>query len=122
MQVKLVGHQGLVERAEVTTVLNDRLDRSKPVQVFDLDSTQQKADPLLQPVCLLLQAAIDGQLLKHLKPHENPGQTTPSSISTDSQGEKLQYFGPLMMNVRGSQHDMSRSVHSRLVRKHNGVS
>lgn len=82
MQVKLVGHQGLVEGAEVTTVLNDRLDRSKPVQVFDLDSTQQKANPLLQPVCLLLQAAIDGQLLEQLKPHENPGQTTASSIST----------------------------------------
>lgn len=71
MQVQLVGHQGLVEHAEFTAVLNDRLDRSKPFQVFDLDPTQQKANPLLQPVGLLLQAAIDGQLLKQLEPHKN---------------------------------------------------
>lgn len=54
MQVELVGHQGLVEHAEVTAVLNDRLDWSKAFQVFDLDPTQQKANPLLQPVGLLL--------------------------------------------------------------------
>lgn len=70
MQVTGLAHEGLVEQAEVTAVLKDGLDGSKPVQVHELNSTQQQADSLLQPVRLLLQAAIDGQLLKQLKPHE----------------------------------------------------
>lgn len=69
VQVTWGAHEGLVEQAEVTAVLNDRLHQSKAFQVYDLDSTQQKTDPLLQPVRLLLQAAVDGQLLKQLK-HE----------------------------------------------------
>lgn len=112
MQVELVARQGLVEHAEVAAVLNDGLDRSKPLQVFDLDPTQLEADPLLQPVGLLLQAAIDGQLLKQLEPQENGGQRRLSSRRIISQGEELQYFGPLLMNIHGSQQDMSRSIHS----------
>lgn len=111
-----------MEQAEVTTVLNDRLDGSKPFQVDDLNSTQQKTDPLLQPVRLLLQAAVDGQLLKQLEPHERRGQQTPGGVSSTPREEKLPYFGPLVMNVHGSQHDVSRRVHSRLVGKHNSVS
>lgn len=35
---------------------------------------------------------------------------------------QLHYLGPLMMNVHGSQHDVSRGVHPWLVSKHNSVS
>lgn len=111
-----------MEQAEVAAVLSDGLDWSKPFQVYHLNASQQKTDPLLQPVCLLLQAAIDGQLLKQLQPDERGGQKTPSSLRVPPQGETLQYFGPLVMDVHGSQHDVSRGVHSRLVSKHNSVS
>lgn len=66
MKVKALGHQAFVENAEGVVVLGNELDWSKPLQVDHLSPTQQKADPLLQPVGLLLQVAIAGQLLKQL--------------------------------------------------------
>lgn len=119
VQVEWGAHEGLVEQAEVTAVLNDRLHRSKPFQVYDLNSTQQQTDPLLQPVGLLLQAAVDGQLLEQLQTHQRPGQKQPEQ---PEQQEKLQHLGPLVVNVHGPQQDVARSVHPRLVGEHNSVS
>lgn len=67
MQAKASGHQALVEDAEGAVVFGDGLDWSQPLHVDHLSPTQEEADPLLQPVCLLLQAAIAGQLLKQLR-------------------------------------------------------
>lgn len=78
VQVQWVAHEGLVEQAEVTTVLKDWLDGSKAFQVYDLKSTQQETDAVLQAVCLLLQAAIEGQLLKQLKPHQSQVRKHPA--------------------------------------------
>lgn len=114
MQAKPLGHQVLVEDAEGVVVFSDGLDRSKPLQVGHLNPAQQKADPLLQPIRLLLQSAIAGQLLKQLEAHrQRTGQE-----NREEHGEhlaagavQLHYFGPLMMNVHRSQHDVSRGVH-----------
>lgn len=77
MQAKASGHQAFVEDAEGAVVFADGLYWSKLLQVDHLSPTQQKADPLLQPVCLLLQAAIAGQLLKQLDTHrQRTGQKT----------------------------------------------
>lgn len=113
-----------MEGAEGAVVLGDGLDRSQPLQVDHLSSTQEEADPLLQPVRLLLQAAVAGQLLKQLGTQAEEG-------SGDKQGHRehvtagalqLHYFGPLVMDVHGSQHDVSGGIHPRLVSKHNSVS
>lgn len=67
MQAKVSRHQVLVEGAEPAVVLSHRLDQSQTLHVGHLNSTQEKADSLLQPVCLLLKAAIAGYLLKQLE-------------------------------------------------------
>lgn len=77
VQAKASGHQALVESAEGAVVLSDGLDWSHPLHMDHLSPTQEEADPLLQPVCLLLQAAIAGQLLKQLETHrQKRGQKT----------------------------------------------
>lgn len=69
MQAKGAGHEAPVEGAQGAVVLSDGPDWSQPLHMDYMSSTQEKADPLLQPVCLLLQAAIAGQLLKQLEVH-----------------------------------------------------
>lgn len=85
MQAKASGHQALVERIEGAVVLCDGLDGSQPLHMDHLSSTQEKTDPLLQPVCLLLQAAIAGHLLKQLDTHRTRrGQKTEGHRTCDS--------------------------------------
>lgn len=67
VQAKVLGHQAFVEGAKGAVVLGNRLNWSQPLHVDHLSSTQQEADPLLQPLCLLLQAAIARELLKQLE-------------------------------------------------------
>lgn len=74
VQAKASGHQALVEGAEGAVVLGDGLDRPQPLHVDHLSPAQEKADPLLQPVRLLLQAAIAGQLLEQLETHTGRGR------------------------------------------------
>lgn len=81
VQTKPSGQQTLVEGVEGAVMFSDGLDWSQPLHVDYLSPTKEEADPLLQPLCLLLQATIAGKLLKQ--------------------------FGPLMMNIHGSQHDVS---------------
>lgn len=113
-----------MEGAEGAVELCNGLDRSQPLHVDHLSSAQEEADPLLQPVRLLLQAAIAGQLLKQLETYrQKRGQETEGHREHVTAGAlQLHYFSPLMMNIHGSQHDMSRGVHPGLVSKHNSVS
>lgn len=120
VQVKRVAHQGLVEHAEVTAVLDDGLDRAEALQVHGLNPPQQQADPLLQPVRLLLQAAVDRELLEELKPQKKPSEKAASTRG--GAGGGVQYFGPLVMDVHGPQHHVSTRIHPRLVGKHKRVS
>lgn len=60
MEVKALRHQALVESAKNTVLLSNGLDWSQPLHMNDLSPTKEKADPLPQPVYLLLQAAIAG--------------------------------------------------------------
>lgn len=60
---KVPGHQVLMEGAKGAVVLGDGRDRSEPLQVDQPSSAQQDADPLLQPLRLLLQSEVAGQLL-----------------------------------------------------------
>lgn len=68
-------------------MLSYGLNWSQSVHVHHLGSTQEEADPLLQPVCLLLQAAIAGQLLEKLEAHSR-GQETKGSTETTHVGRR----------------------------------
>lgn len=112
VQAKASGHQALVEGAEAAVVLADGLDRSQPLHVDHLSAPQEKADPLLEPVRLLLQAAIAGQLLKQLGRHrQRTGQKNRGEKAEKTWRLWPHYFGPLVMDVHGPQHDVSRGVH-----------
>lgn len=67
VQPEASGHQALVEGAEGAVVLGQGLHRSQPLHVHHLGPPQEEADPLLQPVRLLLQPVVAGQLLQNLK-------------------------------------------------------
>ena len=76
MQAEAVGHQALVEGAEGLVVRVDGLHRAHPLHVDDLGAPQQQADPLLQLLGPLLQAAVAGQPLHELGRHtETSGWT-----------------------------------------------
>lgn len=112
VKVKALGHQVFVENAEGVVVLSNGLDWSKPLQVDHLSPAQQKADPLLQPAGLLLQAAIAGQLLEQLDMAEGRSQHEGKHrVPATARAPLLRYLGPLMMNIHGAQHDLSRSIH-----------
>lgn len=66
VQTKPSGHQIHVECVEGAVVLVDGLDWPKPLHMDHLSPTQEEADPLRQPLCLLLQSVIVGKLLKQL--------------------------------------------------------
>lgn len=119
MQTQASRHQRLVEGVEGAVVLSDGLDRTQPLDVDDLGATQEKADPLLQPLCLLLQATIAGQPFKQLANREarEALQIVKGDIRVtcgggggnrgSTGGFQPLYFCPLMMNIHCSQHDMS---------------
>lgn len=98
--------------AEGAVVLGDGLNWSQPLHVDHLSATQEEADPLLQPVCLLLQAAIAGQLLKQLEIQGGVRKQRETHREHVTAGALQQHYsGPLMMNIHGSQHYVSRGIH-----------
>lgn len=62
-----------MEGAEGAVVLSNGLNWSQPLHVDHLSATQEETDPLLQPLSLLLQAAVAGQLLKQLDTQAEEG-------------------------------------------------
>lgn len=73
MQAEVTGHQAFVEGAEGAVVFGEGLYRSQPLHVDHLSPTQEVADPLFQPVRLLLQATVARQLLKQLEITDSRG-------------------------------------------------
>lgn len=73
VQAKAAGQEILMKSVEGAVVLGNGLNWSQPLHVDHLSAAQQEADPVFQPVCLLLQAAIDGELLKQLETERQGG-------------------------------------------------
>lgn len=122
VQAQPSGHQILVEGVQCAVVLGDELDQSQPLHVDHLSSSQKVTDSFLQPVRLLLEAAVARQLLKQLEIQEEDKSETRLKEIWSRRQQRLRYFGPLVMNIHIAQQYMSRGVHSRLVSKHNSVS
>ena len=76
MQAEAVGHEALVEGAEGLVVCVDGLHWPQPLHVDDLGAPQQQADPLLQLLGVLLQAAVAGHPLHELGRHTETGGWT----------------------------------------------
>lgn len=76
-----------MEEAQGAVVLCDGLNWSQYLLVDHLSPTQQEADPLLQPVGLLLQAAIAGQLLEELQ-RRRKRRSEGCWRSTENMGQK----------------------------------
>lgn len=76
VQAQPSGHQILVEGVQCAVVLGDELDQSQPLHVDHLSSSQKVTDSFLQPVRLLLEAAVARQLLKQLEIQEEDKSET----------------------------------------------